>query len=136
MGANLKQNKGRGSNYIWQLITAVSCICCSCWTSSIQSFWEGHLGSDFVVGSWGFFITAVATIPLAFYLTDQNYTNMMYYVLVGGAFCFAIGAFLFAYTSYPATHRSSIVWSLILYILCCAPQSTNESSSDERRPLV
>ena len=145
----LKQQDGRGSNLVWWLILEVfkmmapcctcRCECCCCKGQDCDEewfkFWEGLIGSDFVIGFLLVFAIALATFAAGLVSVAGDYSNLIEYVYVGAGATFIAGSFIMLYTTFPEQHKSAIGWNLLCKMFCCAKEDHTKGKTDPPPPL-
>lgn len=150
----LKQQDGRGNNIVFWLLSEVlktmqgCCTDCCFNEGGWYHFWEGLLGSDFVIGFVILFAVSLAVFAAAIVAVIGAYTDLLMYVYLGAAVLFVAGVFIMIYTSFPETHKSAIGWSILTYVFCChkddakvqpdveAPAATTPAAGTEKEPLL
>jgi len=117
---SMLMNKMRGSSYFYDACLA----CClgplydpktddfSAKADTFAGFIQRHLGGDFLLGAWFFFVAAIAQLAYTVYDVCVDYLDPLAYALVIGSLLLAIGSGLFVYTTYPENAFSRYWWCL------------------------
>ena len=152
----LKQQNGRGNNYVFWLLSEVMktmqgcCTDCCFNEGGWYNFWEGLLGSDFVIGFVFLLAVSLAVFAAAIVSVIGDFANLLMYVYLGAAALFVAGVFIMLYTSFPETHKSAIGWEILTFVFCCsqadakvqpdveapAPAATTPAAGTEKEPLL
>ena len=105
------------------------CECCCCKGQDCDEewfkFWEGLIGSDFVIGFLLVFAIALATFAAGLVSVAGDYSNLIEYVYVGAGATFIAGSFIMLYTTFPEQYKSAIGWNLLCQVFCCAKQDAD-----------
>lgn len=120
---NLQANDGRGSSIIYDSVVSKCCgSCCS------EKFMRTHLGSDFLVGTWAFFVVSVLLVPAGIVVVVYEPTDSASWCQFAYILGFAAGAGLMTYTTYPQNMNSRLVWN---WLTCSV-----DGKSDMAKPLL
>lgn len=121
-----------GSAYILKALNYCGCSCVCI---------KPHIESDFIIGAWGFFIIALATVAVTAYNLARNYLNPTMYLSVGAAVIFSFGSYGIVHTSYSENFDQAVLWTCLACGCCCGPPEGIKGdegplSADELRPLT
>jgi len=116
---SMLMNKMRGSSFFY------ACLACclgplydsttddfSAKPDTFAGFIQRHLGGDFLLGAWVFFVASIVQLIYTVYYVCVDYLDWLAYALFIGSLFLAIGTGLFVYTTYPENAFSRYWWCL------------------------
>lgn len=117
---SMLMNKMRGSSFFYD--ACLACCLGPLYDSTTDDFsskpdtfaglYQRHLGGDFLLGAWVFFVASIVQLIYTVYYVCVDYLDWLAYALFIGSLFLAIGTGLFVYTTYPENAFSRYWWCL------------------------
>lgn len=124
--SSIQQNHGRGSSYFYDAFWRKLCCLRRDGTSNRALFWQTHLGTDELAGTWVFGVGGVCSVVLASLFLYEEPDEFMARLSFLCSVPFGVGSLLFVRHAYPDRANSSV---------CCGQLDYRETDPTDQ-PLL